>query len=266
MTRFDQAVTATQIQELSSQQTLHKVMVSDDYSVNKVPNGGYLMALLAHQMLERSDKNTTPIITVNFLAKSLIAPAEVYITEISNSRQFNRYEARLVQDEKEVLHGIGSFVADDLECIINRYEEKAANIAPREECVAFPQMPDFTIYDNMDVRLEPESAPWLNGEKGTKSEHRGWIRFRDDRPFDICGILLAADTFPPAIFATEGPTGWVPTIEMSINIRNLPRSRWLKCRFRTRHVTCGLLEEDGELWDEAGNLVAISRQIAQFRS
>ncbi|MEZ4579028.1 MAG: thioesterase family protein [Desulfobacterales bacterium] len=60
-------------------------------------------------------------------------------------------------------------------------------------------------------------------------------------------------------------TAWVPTIEFSVNIRNIPASVWLKCIFRTHFINNGLLEEDGEIWDETGELVAISRQIAQFR-
>ena len=39
---------------------------------------------------------------------------------------------------------------------------------------------------------------------------------------------------------------WVPTIELSVNIRNIPTTKWLKCIFQTRFITCGLLEEDGE--------------------
>ena len=60
-------------------------------------------------------------------------------------------------------------------------------------------------------------------------------------------------------------TAWVPTIELSVNIRDLPVTRRLKCSLRTRFMTCGLLEADGEVWDEKGNLAAISRQIAQFK-
>ncbi|MBE0558680.1 MAG: hypothetical protein IH628_15750 [Proteobacteria bacterium] len=53
--------------------------------------------------------------------------------------------------------------------------------------------------------------------------------------------------------------------EISVNVRNLPKTDRLKCSLRTRFITCGLLEADGEVWDEEGNLAAISRQIAQFR-
>ena len=98
------------------------------------------------------------------------------------------------------------------------------------------------------------------------SEIRGWIKFKNDRPFDILSILLFADSFPPAVLTSQGMVAWVPTLEFSVNIRNIPTTKWLKCIFRTRFITCGLLEEDGEIWDEAGRLIAISRQIAQYRA
>ncbi len=265
MYQFDQAIQAREVQSLGEGITNHIVDVSTRYSVVKVPNGGYLMALLARQMLDKSDKNTTPIITVNFLTRTGYGDAQIKVSEVSRSRQFNRYEAVLSQNGEQILKAMGSFMANDLDCSIERYEEPSPDIADLDDCVEMPKIPNFTIYDEVDVRLDPQTVPWLKGEKGTKSEHCGWIRFADGRDFDLCGILLASDAFPPPIFATEGVATWVPTIEMSVNIRNLPVGKWLKCRFRTKHITCGLLEEDGELWDEAGNLVAISRQIAQFR-
>jgi hypothetical protein len=36
----------------------------------------------------------------------------------------------------------------------------------------------------------------------------------------------------------------------------------MRCRFSTRFVSGGFLEEDGEVWDAAGALVAQSRQLA----
>ena len=76
---------------------------------------------------------------------------------------------------------------------------------------------------------------------------------------------MIADAFPPPVFVAYGPVAWVPTIELTVNVRNLPTTPWLKCAFRTRYMDNEILEEDGEVWDGNGELVALSRQVAQFR-
>ena len=129
-----------------------------------------------------------------------------------------------------------------------------------------PELPNFTLFSQVDIRLDPICTGWVSGELTDNSEMMGWIKFKNDRPFDILSILLVADSFPPAVLSSQGMVAWVPTIEFSVNIRNIPTTQWLKCIFRTRFITCGLLEEDGEIWDEAGRLIAISRQIAQYRT
>ncbi len=239
--------------------------VSDNWSINDNPNGGYLMALLASAMLEVGDKGDTPILTVNYMAICKPGDVELQVEEISCSRSFCRLEARLIQEGEEKVRGLGTFSGPVEDCFIRCHETPAPKIAPREKCIQIPRMPKFTLYDHMDVRLDPICAGWTENRMAEKSEHRGWIAFRDDRPWDICSVALATDAFPPAVFATQGMLAWVPTIELSINIRSIPTTRWLRCIFRTRFITCGLLEEDGEIWDETGALVAISRQIAQFR-
>jgi len=45
-------------------------------------------------------------------------------------------------------------------------------------------------------------------------------------------------------------------------VRARPAPGWLACAFTTRFVTGGFLEEDGEVWDATGRLVAQSRQLA----
>jgi acyl-CoA thioesterase len=129
-----------------------------------------------------------------------------------------------------------------------------------------PELPNFTLFSQVDIRLDPICTGWVSGELSDNSEIMGWIKFKNDRPFDILSIFLVADSFPPAVLTSQGMVAWVPTIEFSVNIRNIPTTQWLKCIFRTRFITCGLLEEDGEIWDEAGRLIAISRQIAQYRA
>ena len=131
--------------------------------------------------------------------------------------------------------------------------------------MALPEIPRYTIFRHMDVRLDPDCAGWMSGNLTERSEQKGWIKFKDDRPFDQLSILLLSDAFPPPVLASQGVIAWVPTIEMTVNIRTIPSTKWLKCIFRSHFINGGFVEEDGELWDEKGELVAISRQISQFQ-
>ncbi len=111
---FDQIIAATQTTQLDDKRFLHQLDITNNFSVSGLPNGGYLMAILARQMLDRSDKGTTPIFTVNYLARTAIGPAEIITEEISRSRQFNRYEARVIQNDREILRSMGTFMIDNL--------------------------------------------------------------------------------------------------------------------------------------------------------
>ncbi len=239
--------------------------VSGNWSVNGNPNGGYLMAILAGAMTARSEKKSTPIVTANYIARCVPGKVEVRLEEVSRTAQFNRYDARLLQDGKEKIRALGTWAVEKNDCAMERYETGAPELAPVASCVQIPEIPLYTLFHNLDMRLDPASALWIQGKTAEKSEQKGWVKFRDGRRYDLLSLFLIADSIPPAIFVSQGPAAWVPTIELSTNIRNMPQTEWLRFSLRTRFVTCGLLEADGEVWDDAGNLVSISRQIAQIR-
>ncbi len=239
--------------------------ITDNWSINGNPNGGYLVAVAAAGLLKSSAKQHTPVLTANFISRCEPGKADLSTWEIAQSRQFCRMEARLLQKGREKMRMLATFADEPESCLVRRYETPPPEMAALEKCVPVPVLPKYTMYENADVRLDPSCAGWMENKLSTVSENRGWFSFREARPFDICAIAMAADAFPPAVLASQGMMAWVPTIEISINIRHIPQTKWLKCRFRTRFINCGLLEEDGEIWDENGELVAISRQIAQLR-
>jgi hypothetical protein len=245
----------------------YNASIASRWSINGVPDGGYLMAILAGAMRRDSDRDATPIITANYLARCTPGDALVRVEKLAQSKQFARFQAILAQEGVEKTRAIGTFACASRECPIERYESGAPDLPPPEECFRIPPLPNYTLFEQMDIRLDPSCTGWMTtGQLSEKSRITGWIRFNDHRPFDTPAILLAADSFPPAVLASQGLVAWVPTIELSVNIRNLPESEWLKGIFTTRHITCGLVEEDGELWDAGNRLVAISRQIAQYRT
>jgi acyl-CoA thioesterase len=240
--------------------------ISGNWSVNGNPNGGYLMGIMVDAALRKSEKRSTPIVTANFLSRGTPGPAEIVVEEISNSRQFQRFQMRLLQEGDEKVRALATFSGGKEICPEERYETGPAPLPPRDRCVPLPDLPNYSLFRRVELLLDPKCAGWLQNRLSERSETRGWMRLRDDRPYDMGSILLVADSLPPAILASHGMVAWVPTIELSVSIRNMPESRWLNCSLKTRFVTCGLLEADGEVWDEKGNLVAISRQIAQVRT
>lgn len=259
--QFDHDIALSARKELA-----YQTEISSRWSINGVPDGGYLMAILANAMQRHSDREANPIITANYLSRCEPGEARVKVEKIGQSKQFERFQASLEQDGIEKIRAIGTFTGTSLECPIERYESGAPNLSPPEQCPKVPPLPDYTLFDQMDIRLDPACAGWMTtGELSDRSQIEGWIRFREERQFDMAAILLAMDSFPPAVMSSQGVVAWVPTIEMTVNIRHLPKSSWLRGIFRTRYITCGLLEEDGELWDAEDQLVAISRQIAQYR-
>ena len=91
---------------------------------------------------------------------------------------------------------------------------------------------------------------------------RGWFRLRNEEPIDCFGLLVAVDAFPPTVFNAQLPIAWTPTLELTTHVRGRPEPGWLRCEFTTRFISGGFLEEDGEVWDSTGRLVAQSRQLA----
>jgi hypothetical protein len=121
-------------------------------------------------------------------------------------------------------------------------------------------VPSFST--KIDLRMHPDDAGFARGQPSGHPRVRGWFRLRDDEPVGTLGLLQATDAFPPTIFNADLPVAWTPTVELTSHVRARPALGWLRCAFTTRFVTGGFIEEDGEVWDDTGALVAQSRQLA----
>lgn len=240
------------------------VNISDRWSINNNPHGGYLMALMANAAVSCCDKKLISIFTANFINRCRPGAAEIIVEKTGHSRSFDRLQVKLLQDGEEKIRALGTFMAEG-NTGEHIHEQEAPEIQPLDRCIQMPVLPTYTFYNNIDLRLEPESSGWWQNNLSDCPEIRGWVRFKDSRPFDQISLAMLADSFPPPVLAKHGMVAWVPTIEFSFNLRNLSGSDWLKCVFYSRFIDNGIVDEDGEIWDETGKLIAISRQISQFR-
>jgi hypothetical protein len=114
----------------------------------------------------------------------------------------------------------------------------------------------------VDVRLDPATAGWLTHDPAGVPEMRGWFRLRDGREPDAYVLALAVDALPPVVFGL-GALGWAPTVELTWHMRAVPAPGPLRLAARSRLVSDGWFDEESEVWDSAGHLVAQSRQLAR---
>lgn len=241
--------------------------ITDRWNIGTAPNGGYL-AVLATRALAAVVPQPDPFsVTTHFLSVAKPGPAEVVTEVVRAGRGHSTAEARVVQDGKELLRTIATF--GDLASAQGPTVVSLAPppLPPRDECIFGRPAPSLpVIAERLDTYMAPGTTSWLDGAPNERAELGGWIRFKDGREPDALSLVFFADAFPPPVLNLSAVrTPWVPTLELTVHVRARPAPGFLRAWFRTRALIDGYLEEDGELWDSAGNLVALSRQLARVQ-
>jgi acyl-CoA thioesterase len=240
--------------------------VTERWNIGAVPNGGYVMSLGMRALGQALGAPDPLTVTGHFLRPAI--PGDVWIeTEVvKQGRRYATGMARIIQNEREILR------------LLATYGDVTAHSGPTRVAGSPPLVPDAgagaearsgqglpAIAERFDLRFAKETVEWLDGSQTGNAEIRGAVRFKDRRAPDTLSLGLFADAFPPPVFAIVPPT-WLPTLELTLHVRARPKSEWLHAVFRTRFLINGFLEEDGEIWDETGQLVALSRQLAMVRA
>lgn len=236
--------------------------VSNRWDIMTFPNGGYLLALAARAIGQ--DSQLQPVtMTAHYLSPTEPGEAQIDTLPLKTGRRLQHWQASLRQDGKERLRILAAMGDFSLREGVNHDRNPRPEVPGIEDCIALPF--PFRFFEQIQLRLNPACTDWLNGNMSDQCQLEGWLQFSDNRPIDVWALLLLADSFPPPAFRHFGATGWVPTIELNVQIRRQPAAGTIYARFSSRSIIDGYLETDAELWDSNGDLVALSRQMALFR-
>jgi acyl-CoA thioesterase len=237
--------------------------ITDRWNIGNAPNGGYLVSVVLAAVGVSVARPDPVAVSAHFPSRTVPGPAEIEV-EVLREGGHSAAAARLLQESQTRVHVVATFGDLGTASGPTTVLEPTPVFAPPEECVRAegPVAPEFVR--RFDLRLTPETAVWATSKPSGTPEMCGWIRLADGREPDTAILPLVADAFPPTLFNLM-QTGWVPTIELTVHVRGRPAPGWLQCRFRTRYLIEGYLEEDGEVWDSTGRLVALSRQLARTR-
>ena len=117
------------------------------------------------------------------------------------------------------------------------------------------------LLERFGTRIDPAYVGWAVGKPSGSGVIQGWFKLADERPLDPVALLMVVDALPPVTFDLGLP-GWAPTLELTAHVRARPAAGWAIARHATRNISGGQFEEDCEVWDSEGRLVAMSRQLA----
>lgn len=243
-------------------------------------NGGVLLAVAGRALSAEfgaadGDRPSHPdplAISAYYLTPGVPGPATVRTSVVRRGRAVSTGQASLLQDDGRggevervrVLATYGDLASVDGDLTTSALPP---DLPPPDRCVSAAQAPpDFlkhaSLLQRLDMRLDPATTGWAMGKPSGNGVIRGWLRMADGREPDPLLLLLAVDALPPVAFELGLP-GWTPTLELTAHVRARPAPGWLRVNLTNRTLAGGFLEEDAEVWDSEGRLVALSRQLAR---
>lgn len=270
---FDRATAVTPRRD---DESVFDAVLPDGWRVGAGINGGLLSALVARALskeLGSGSGHRDPFaLTAYFLSACHPGPVTVRTGSVRSGRHLSTGAARLMQSGKdgtevERLRVLASY--GDLGALTDEVLTTAAppRMPDPDDCLPADQAPPAFLerapfIRQMDLRLDPSTVGWAFGQPSGVGALRGWLRMPDGRQPDPLLLIFAADCLPPTAFEL-GIFGWMPTVELTVHVRARPSGGWLRVSHTTRNFAGGFLEEDAEVWDESGRLVAQSRQLAR---
>ena len=261
MSRFDRDTAVTQLEP-----GRFRAQMDRGWWITNGPNGGYLAAVVLRAMTRVVDEaaRTARSLTVHYVRPPQDGEVEIAVDIERAGRTLSYLRAQMHQNQKLQLLATATFStrAGGLEF----QDAQMPTVPLPSELGTAEPTGSIGMHERYDRR-------WVYGSReGTSSpvaECAGWIRLADPRPYDSLLIAALCDAWPPPIFQRRDTArSGVPTLDLTVHIRAplqiaaLRPDEHVFGRYRTRSARDGFIEEDGELWSQAGVLLAQSRQLA----
>ncbi|POM25148.1 hypothetical protein BTM25_37910 [Actinomadura rubteroloni] len=262
MSRFGDA---TELRRLGDGR--YTVDLDGDFGFAKALNGGYVMAVLGRAAVDASEHAHPVSTAATFLRTVQAGPAEVIVDVRKTGATTTSARVTLVQDDRPVTEALITTATLDAAAEPTFSGARPVpDLPPPGDCLDFADGPGDELKgfaSCVDLRFDPAAMGWLSGAPSGRPEMRAWFRLRDPHEPDPFVLAFAVDALPPVAF-NAGADGWCPTVELTWYLRALPAPGTLQVHSGGRLVADGWFDEETEIWDSAGRLVAQSRQIARL--
>ena len=246
-----------------------------NYFVGNTPHGGYLMAIMHKALTNVLPHSTAISSSVQYLDRIDAKPFELEVETFKTSRGSSSGIVKLIQDKKICTTFTGTcsdfeFMKgyDDLQKPLPKiFKDKDKNdyVKMNYDKISKGFTPAFI--QQLECLIHPDHA-WWNREKGSDNSDNearcsAFLEMEGGTPDQFC-LSFYSDILPPVVSNKYGPLGWIPTITLTTHIRQLPSTSEVYADFKASDINKGYFEQDCNIWDLDGNLVASSRQLTRI--
>ena len=234
------------------------------WRIGRVPNGGYVMAIGARALSEALLHPHPQVISAFYLSPPVLGPIDCHIEILRSSKRTTHAVVKMFQEDEIKVQITAAYVD-----INNMIGPSWTDLSPIE-IPAWDECQDagnhqLEFRQRVDIRLTSSGQVFSGGDPTGHAKFEGWLAHSDGADPDILSLVMFADALPPPPFNVFGLAGWVPTVELTVQVRGTPCPGPIRSTLATHAITNGVLEEDGYYWDSGGKLVAVSRQTARVR-
>lgn len=235
------------------------------------PYGGITAAQALNAVLQHPQRLGDPVaLTVNYAAALADGGFVARARPARTNRSTQHWIVELLQGEDVVI------TATAVTAVRREHawsgHEAAMPAAPRPQDVQRIPRQGVAWLRRYDMRFIEGVVPqtW-EGQGGPESLTRLWVRDEPPRPLDFPALAAMADIFFPRIWlrrATQTPVG---TVSITVYFHATPGqlratgSGYLLVQARGQGFGGGYFDHAGQLWNEAGELLATTHQVVYYK-
>ena len=271
MNQFERFQEAIKLENLED----NKFIVNPDtnYFVGNTPHGGYLMAVMHKALTSILPHSIAISSSVQYLDRIDAKTFELEVETFKTSRGSSSGIVKLKQDDKICTTFTGTCSDFQFMKGYDGLQKPLPNIFNESDKKDYIKMnydkisKGFTpaFIQQLECLIHPDHAWWNRDSNDKNNEARcsAFLEMQGGIPDQFC-LSFYSDILPPVVSNKYGPLGWIPTITLTTHIRQLPSTSELYADFRATDINKGYFEQDCNIWDLNGNLVASSRQLTRI--
>ena len=257
-------------QLLIQAQTQNQMTIPPGWGQGRATYGGLVAGLLCSRLIATlgadGQNRLLRSATVSFIGAVAVGEIE-FKTEIFRSgKSVTQAEARLIQNGEVLAVLLASFGSARDSGIHVLPTHAAPNCKQPDEIRALPyiagMMPEF--FQQTDIRWTHGAQPFSGA---AHPDFGGWMRWRDQfSEMTVSHLFALIDAWPPSVlpmFKTFAPAS---SLCWTLEFLDIPSDKtsesWWLYQVKTDSAKAGYAHSEAHIWDEQGNLVAISRQTA----